>query len=82
MLVFTRKVIDVPVDSSPKTIDAVQLWNVRWTSRRGEYHFDTQPELEGFPTEEEALAFASALRAAFTLIKHTFGNRVTVTREK
>lgn len=61
---------------------AVQLWEVRWRSRHGEYGSDTQPELECFTNQQEAEDFAQALRQAFALIRHKSGNRVSVDRAK
>lgn len=74
---FTKP-ITVPASNETKTIDAVQLWEVRWTSRHGAFSTDTRPEMEGFPTEAEAEAFATSLRNAFTLVRHTSGTKVTV----
>lgn len=57
---------------------AHKSWIVRWTSRHGEYSSDTRPQAEIFPLKEDAEAFKQALEAAFKLIRHTSGNRVTI----
>lgn len=79
---FTKQ-ITVPENNRTKVVDAIQLWEVRWTSRNGYYHSDRRPEMEAFPTEEEANFFADALKKAFSLIRNTSSeNRVTVTRAR
>lgn len=76
------KSLTVPADNTTKDIQVVQLWYVRWRSRYGDFSNDTRPEVEAFTSEEEAKAFALSLRNAFSLIKHTAGTNVTVTKEK
>lgn len=55
---------------------AYESWSVRWTSRKGNYGFDTRPESEVFTSKEDANAFATALRDAFKLLKFS-GDEVT-----
>lgn len=55
-----------------------ESWCVRWRSRYGQYGSDTQDEMEIFTTKEDAEKFATELRNAFKLIKHTSGTRVEV----
>jgi hypothetical protein len=74
------KTLLMPFSNKTKSVDAVQLWEVRWTSRHGEFSGMTSTELEGFTSEELANEFAQALRNAFKLIKHSSGNRVTVSK--
>lgn len=81
MKLFSKK-LTVPNSNETKQVDAVQLWEVRWQSRYGEYHTDTQPEMECFTSEIEAKAFAESLRAAFKLIRHTRGNDVEIRKAK
>ena len=78
---FTKKV-EVPLTNATKLVDAIQLWEVRWYSRYGEWNGNISPELEAFPTEADALTFADSLRNAFKLIRHTSGTRVTVERAR
>ena len=78
---FAKK-LTVPENNDTKEIEAIQLWEVRWCSRNGEYHGCTKQELEAFPTNQEAIEFAEALRNAFRLIRHTSGNRVEVERAR
>lgn len=75
---FFRKSIFVPDGSV--TLEAIQLWEVRWKSRHGEGYYDVRPEVEAFPSLKEADRFADALREAFALMKHTSGACVTVER--
>ena len=75
---LTFKKITVPTSTELKQLEAVQLWEVRWYSRYGEYFANTRPEVEAFTTKELADEFALALKQAFKLIRHTYGNIVTV----
>ena len=77
---LTFKWLTAPFTNQTREVEAVQMWNVRWQSRNGEYTDDTQPELEAFPTEAQAQEFATALRNAFALIRYTSGTRVSVRR--
>jgi len=61
-------------------LTAYESWSVRWRSRYGEYSGDTQPEMEIFTTKKDAEKFATQLRNAFNLIKHTNGTKVTVSK--
>lgn len=79
---FWTKKIEVPASNEIKEVDAIQLWEVRWTSRHGGFSGDTKPEMEAFPSQIQAEEFAQALRNAFKLIKHTSGNNVTVVKGK
>ena len=74
---FTKKV-EVPETNEVKEVEAIQLWFVRWYSRSGSFSSDMRKEMEAFSSEEAAEEFAESLRAAFKLIRHTSGNRVTV----
>ena len=65
--------------SKTKTsIKAFETWEVRWKSRNGNYYNNTRPEVRVFTNKDDAKEFASALRDAFKLIKHTSGNDVYV----
>jgi hypothetical protein len=79
---WISKWITVPASNETKQVPAVQLWEVRWTSRYDVYSHSTRPEMEAFPTEAEAQAFATALRNAFELIRHTSGARVEVRKAR
>lgn len=75
------KWLSVPVSNEQKQIEVVQTWEVRWQSRYGEFSQDTQPELECFTSEDEAITFAQSLRNAFALIRHTSGNKVCIRKK-
>jgi hypothetical protein len=77
---FTKK-LEVPQSNEVKTVDAVQLWSVRWESRYGEYSGSTRKEMEAFTSEQEAQAFKLALENAFKLLRHTSGTTVILTKE-
>jgi hypothetical protein len=77
-----RKKLVVPQTNETKTIDAVQLWTVRWYSRYSEYSGGLRKEMEAFTSETEAQEFKLALENAFKLLKHTSGDEVTLTQEK
>jgi hypothetical protein len=62
---LTFKWLTVPFTNWTREVEAVQLWEVRWESRHGQYNDDTQPEMEAFTTETAAQEFATALRNAF-----------------
>jgi len=81
MKTWFAKPVEVP-SGEVKTIKAVQLWEVRWTSRHGALSFDVRQEVEAFPTEAEAREFARALKAAFKLIKHSHGDEVSITKAR
>lgn len=76
------KWLTVPWSNKTKKIQAVQMWEVRWQSRYGQYYSDTRPELECFPSRQEAEAFANSLENAYRLIRHTSGVRVELTKSK
>lgn len=78
---FAKK-ITVPESNETKIADTIQLWYVSWYARHGAYYADTRREVEAFPTEAEANTFATSLRNAFRLIKHTSGTEVTVERAR
>ena len=77
---FTKKLRKLLNDG--KEVDAVQLWEVRWESRHGEYHGDTRPEIEVFHDEQLAKDFYDALKNAFKLVRHKSGTNVTITKAK
>jgi hypothetical protein len=79
MNLFFKKT-SVPVSNEMKEVDAVQLWQVTWWSRHGEYSSDLEKEFEVFTSEKEANEFAEALRAAYKLVRHT--SRIGVNVEK
>lgn len=80
MNIFT-KLLRIP--SGTKNIEAVQMWEVRWTSLHGRYScLDQKPELEAFCSEELANEFAQALRDAFKLVGTTAHTRVIVSKKK
>jgi hypothetical protein len=68
-------------DTQLESVDVLVCWEVRWESRHGEWSHNVKPEIRAFPTEDGARAFANALNAAFKLIKHTSGTKVTVTKQ-
>jgi hypothetical protein len=78
MSIFTKQVTVPLSDDKLKTVDAVQLWTVRWDSRHGRYSTDTRPEVETFTSEGEARKFAGDLRNAFNLIKHSSGTDISI----
>lgn len=75
---FFKKFVEVPVSNETQLIEAVQLWEVRWSSRWGELSTNVRDEVEAFPSEIEAKHFFDALVNAFALVRHTSGNRVTM----
>lgn len=77
---FLTKKLVVPVSNDVKEIEALQTWEVRWTSRHGEYSHSTRREIEVFASEQDAQHFAAALQAAFRLIRITTENEVRVTK--
>lgn len=81
MIVFFKK-LSVPKTNEVKEIDAVQLWEVRWTSRYDKWHSSLQPEMECFTSEELANSFADSLRAAFKLVRNTSSVETNVTVRK
>ena len=76
------KKLTVPFTNWTRQVEAVQLWEVRWRSRHGQYCSDTQPEVEVFTSPEDAHAFADSLRNAFRLIRHSDGDTITIARAR
>lgn len=72
----------IPFSNQQKTIEVAQLWEVRWTSRKGVYHFDLRPEMEAFLSEREANDFAVSLRQAFALVRNTSKEEIGVSVKK
>lgn len=71
------KKIFIP-NGQKESVIAYESWTVRWYSRNGEYSGDVRKECEIFTSEEDAEKFATQLREAFKLIKHTSRDRVVV----
>ena len=79
--IFLPAVLDDSVQSQTGEVYAHQSYVVRWTSRFGEYSQSTKPEAEIFPLKEDAEALKAQLEAAFKLIRHTSGNKVTIEKQ-
>jgi hypothetical protein len=69
-MIWIKKLL-VPFTNQTKMVDAVQLWEVRWNSRHGEYSGDIKKEAEFFPSEDDAIQFKNALVSAFKLTRNT-----------
>lgn len=65
-------------DEKERPLKAVELYEVRWTSRYGEYSGQISLEIEVFTNRFEAELFQRALQDAFKLIKHTSKNNVSL----
>lgn len=72
-----KKIIKAPSGESVE-LEGLETWMVRWTSRHGEFHSETKPQVQVFTNAEDAEHFAKSLRDAFALIKHSSGNTVVV----
>jgi hypothetical protein len=66
-------------DQQEQEVTAAAIYEVRWCSRWGSYSGNITPEIRVFTTKKDAEDFKKALEDAFKLIKHTSGNRVTLT---
>jgi hypothetical protein len=66
---FIKKLLRIPAGEA--TVEAIETYEVRWTSRYGQYSTDVRPEMEIFPSKEGAQAFARAVENAFRIIKYT-----------
>lgn len=76
---FWTKGVTVPETNETRQIEAIQLWYVRWTARKGAFNSDAYPVMEAFPSEQLANEFADSLKQAFKLLKHTSeGTKVEV----
>lgn len=79
MLGWLRKsTVDCPKSDETVKLETVPLTYVRWQARFGEFSYDVRECVEAFPNPEDAEKFAESLRAAFKLIRHTSGNKITV----
>ncbi len=76
---FIKKWLSIP--SGEVTVEALELYEVRWTSRNGEYSSSIKPEAEVFPSKEGAEQFAAVIVNAFKLLRHT-GAGTTVKMSK
>lgn len=81
-MMLRMKWLRIPWSNETRPVPAVQLWEVRWMSRHGEYHGDVKPELEAFTSEEAAEEFAESLRQAFKLTRTTHAIEVSVTKAR
>lgn len=79
--IFLPAVLDDSIQSQTGEVYAHQSYVVRWESRNGVWHDSTKPEVEIFPLKEDAEAFKAQLEAAFKLIRHTSGNKVTIEKQ-
>lgn len=62
--------------------DITELWQVRWTSRHGEFSVDVRTQTELFYTKEAAEEFRRKLEEAFLLIRSTgFQTKVHLERK-
>lgn len=59
-----------------------ETWEVRWTSRHGDYSGDTKPEIAAFTSRRDAEQFAMALKSAFKLLRHKHGTGVVMEKNK
>ena len=75
------KIIKAP---SGETVDlqGIQTWIVEWFGRHGEFSMDTSKCAQAFTSKEDAEHFASELRKAFSLIRHSGpGTHVSVIKQ-
>ena len=72
----------VPFSNRTKKVQAVQLWEVRLTSRQTEYSHDARPEMEAFTSESEANEFAAALENAVRLLRHGVKHSIKIEKGK
>lgn len=72
--------LTMPFSNRTKRVDVVETWEVRWMSRKGDYHADVRPEVVVFTSHEAAHEFAVSLKNAFSLLRHTAGAGVSVSR--
>lgn len=79
--IFLPAVLDDSIQSQTGEVYAHQSYVVRWESRHSEYSSGTKQEVEIFPIKEDAEAFKTQLEAAFRLIRHTSGNKVTIEKQ-
>ena len=61
-----------------ESVTSYESWVVRWRGRFGQFHGDTQDECEVFTTQEDAEKFATQLKEAFKLIKHSSGDKIEI----
>jgi hypothetical protein len=73
------KKIFVP-NGQTQELEAFESWTVRWISRHGTTHYDTQKEAEVFTNEKDAEKFATELKNAFKLLRHTSGTNVRISK--
>lgn len=79
-MIFKR--LRVPSNNETKEVEAVQMWEVRWQGRHGEFSTSTSPQMEAFTSLEQANEFATSLQNAFRLVRHVGADKITVTKAK
>ena len=79
---FLLKKLLVPFTNERRAVDAVRLWEVRWTARTGRYSSDEEPVMECFTSQQDAIDFAESIRLAFKLLKYRYVCDVTIREAK
>lgn len=75
---FLKNIFSSKKKTTQFTYEATPSYEVRWTSRYGEYSGHTRPEIEIFKDKNEAEHFKKMLEDAFKIIKHTSGDKVSI----
>jgi hypothetical protein len=73
------KTTTVPLCNDTKQVQTVQLWEVRWDSRKRDgymSHGATQEEVEVFTSESDAIAFKESLKKAYALLRQESGTDI------
>ena len=65
------KKIKIPNRKYKKSLEAVELYEVRWKSRNGDYSGDTKEEVEVFTSRKDAKEFEESLKEAFKILKYS-----------
>ena len=73
---------DAAVSSFTQDFNFAETWEVRWISRHGRFSGDTRPEVAGFSNEGDALVFATAIRDAYKMLRHTSDTEVYMEQRK
>ena len=58
----------------------VELWQVSWMARDGEYHHDRHRTSKGFLSEELAKEFIKELRKAAAILQNTEDLEIKITK--
>ena len=68
-------------ENKEANLEAVELWEVRWYRRYGEWKGDTEPVVEVFTNQKDAEIFYNRLKDAKELLKYDENINLTMKKK-